>query len=516
MSQRFVGRGEELAFLEEKYFSDQAELIVIHGRRRIGKTELIHQFSKAKPHVHFQCEKSGSNMIMEEFQDLFEKSLKTTVETVEKLTIKSWHEFFREIQGEFKKIDRPSEEDTFKLGNKARQRRKAIDPEGDIWENVDVLLSGNKEGDQTSWIDDFSKKTADKFIIAMDEFPNLMDSDEKILHTFREIWDEVLSKVKVMLILCGSSKTAMDRTILSPDSPIFDRLTGRIFLEPLKIHQIEAFFPEYPFNDIVRVYGVCDGIPGYLEQFDPHLSVFDNIEKNVLNKTAYLFSEGALLLKNEFREYKNYFLILTTIAKGKETFNEITRGTGLDKGVVSKYLSYLQTLRFVEAKRPVTSKTDRTRNAKYCISDNFLKFWLRFTHIHRHEIEEFGSLDFNTIQHDFDQYMDPIFADACRDYIKEKYKPEFPHVGAWWDKKGKAISIIAVNEDQSGAILGECSWSEHAVGVDLYEKLEETWAIMSKDRPVKNITYYLFSKSGFTSDLIDFANEKEYLFLIST
>ena len=129
MGQQFVGRGIELAFLEEKYFSDQAELIVIHGRRRIGKTELIHQFSKEKPHVHFQCEKSGSAMILEEFQGLIEKSLNDN--SLGKLIISGWDELFRELQGRFEEIDNPQNDDTLFEGKKEKMDRKSVDPGGD-------------------------------------------------------------------------------------------------------------------------------------------------------------------------------------------------------------------------------------------------------------------------------------------------------------------------------------------------------------------------------------------------
>ena len=112
--------------------------------------------------------------------------------------------------------------------------------------------------------------------------------------------------------------------------------------------------------------------------------------------------------------------------------------------------------------------------------------------------------------------MDPIFGDACRDYIQEKYKSDFPQVGAWWNRKGKAISIVATNETHSGAILGECSWSERTVGINIFENLEKDREIINKDIPVQDVTYYIFSKSGFTPDLITIANEKEDLLLVST
>ena len=65
---QFVGRSSELAFLENKYSTEEAELIVVYGRRRVGKTELIHQFSSGRPHVYYQCEKADPEIALSDFQ----------------------------------------------------------------------------------------------------------------------------------------------------------------------------------------------------------------------------------------------------------------------------------------------------------------------------------------------------------------------------------------------------------------------------------------------------------------
>ncbi|MCK4615215.1 MAG: ATP-binding protein, partial [Thermoplasmata archaeon] len=317
MIQQFIGRTAELAFLEERYSSKKAEFIVIYGRRRIGKTELIHRFTSGKPHVYFQCEKSEMNVMLEEFQQRVAKSLGNDI--FGRLRISSWYELFEELVNRI-----PG------------------------WDGTQGEAGGEVRGGSGGEAPEQSQK----FIIVLDEFPYLAEVDNSITSVFQKIWNEILSRAQIMLILCGSSIGMMEKEVLSARSPLFGRRTGQIFLRALSPFEIGKFLPNYSFKDIAMVYGVCDGIPAYIEKFDPELSFDENLREKVLNKNEYLYAEGEFLLKSEFREYRKYFLILSIISRGKRSFNEIINTSGLDKGLVSKYLSNLQALHLIEVDHP--------------------------------------------------------------------------------------------------------------------------------------------------------------------
>ncbi len=462
MVQQFIGRTIEIDFLEQKYASDQAEFIVLYGRRRIGKTELIHHFTKEKPHLYFQCEKSDRITIMREFHERAAKTLAD--ETFTKIVISSWYELFEEFV-------------------------KRIEMVGNV-------------------------QTPEKYVIAIDEFPYLTESNKAIPSIFQKVWDEILSKAPVMLILCGSSIGMMERDVLSSKSPLFGRRTGQILLRPVKINEIQQFFPDYSFDDIIRIYSVCDGIPAYLEKFDPELSFIQNIEKIVLNKNEYLYAEGEFILKSEFREYRNYFLILSGISKGKRSFNEITNATNLDKGLVSKYLSHLQSIHLIEVDLPVTQRTNRSRKARYRIADNFMKFWFRFIHSNRHELEEYGFMRFEDIQEDFSQYMGRIFEEVCTWYVFTKWGKEYPLVGSWWNRKGEEIDIVALDHSFSNAILGECKWGDKKVGVDVFNELVRKQEILETETKLRSVLYVIISRGGFTKGLIELSKGRNDLILV--
>ena len=484
MLQQFVGREDELAFLNRKYDSQNAEFIVIYGRRRIGKTELIHQFTKDKPHLYYQCERMNSDIVLEEIKTRASAVLEDT--TLKKIQISTWYELFTEIVDRFRfSVNFAGE------GGKENITQPKKDGGG-----------GAIPGDQK------------KFIIAIDEFPYLAESEKGIPSIFQKVWDEVLSQSNIMLILCGSSMAMMEREVLSSKSPLFGRRTGQILLRSLDVQNIMGLFPSYSITDVIRVFALCDGIPAYLNKFDPDASFSENVEQIVLNKNEYLYAEGEFLLKSEFREYKNYFLILFALARGKRSFNDITTATHLDKGLVSKYLFHLQSLYIVGIDRPVTTRTSKSRTARYRISDNFLKFWFRFVYANRHEIEEYGSMRFEDIREDFSQYMGRVFEDVCHYTIFRKIGHDYPLVGSWWNRKGVEIDVVALDKRYSRAILGECKWSERKAGVSTFDDLVEKEKILQLDTSLNVVEYYLFSKSGFTEKLTHLAEERKDLTLI--
>jgi len=62
MITKFINRKDELGFLERKYKEKSAQLILIYGRRRVGKAELLKNFFREKEHVYFL----SSNMAINE------------------------------------------------------------------------------------------------------------------------------------------------------------------------------------------------------------------------------------------------------------------------------------------------------------------------------------------------------------------------------------------------------------------------------------------------------------------
>jgi len=172
--------------LEEKFRSKDPELIVIYGRRRIGKTELIARFVRGKPAVYFLADRRPERDLLEEFRGKMSQVLGD--ESFSKLEISGWLELFKEF------------------------------------------LKWWKGG---------------RVIIVIDEFPMLIEDDKAIPSVFQKIWDLELENSQVMLILLGSSISMMETEVLSYRSPLYGRRTGQWKLQPLRFHHLRGFFKEY-------------------------------------------------------------------------------------------------------------------------------------------------------------------------------------------------------------------------------------------------------------------------------
>ena len=220
-----------------------------------------------------------------------------------------------------------------------------------------------------------------KVVVVIDEFPYLIQSDKRVLGEFQYIVDEVVRASKLHLILVGSSVGMMEEYFLSQKSPLYGRRDGQIRLEPLdffnswKLLGVDA-------EEAVKIYGVTGGIPAYLILF----SRFEDVKRLAFSKQGFLYAEGDFLLSSELREPKVYKLILKAVAEGKTRFNEISTFTGLPRSNLFKYVEVLERLGFLRREKPITAPP-KTKNTRYKIADNYIRFYFRFVERYRDEVE---------------------------------------------------------------------------------------------------------------------------------
>jgi len=402
--QKFIDRERELEFLERTYSSSRAEFLVIYGRRRIGKTELLLHFARDKPHVYFLA------------------------------TEKPYRDNLRELQGLLAEF----------LGDRLFGRV--------AFEDIDELLMA------------FAERIRDeRVILIIDEFSLLVEHYRPVLSLLQKAWDLKLSKTKIMLILCGSSVSAMENEVLAYKSPLYGRRTGQWRLTEIPFFHIGEFLPDYTVEELVKVWGVTGGIPAYLLQFSPERSFDENVVEKVLSKGAFLYEEAEFLLREELREPANYFAILQAIASGRSRFGEIVNATGLDKSLVSKYLAVLQRLGIVEREVPVTATLkEASKRGLYSIADNYFAFWFRYVLPNKGYLEA-GLSDevWERSKGDFNTYMGSVFEKLIRnpEVFLRLTSFSFTKLGRWW-RKGEEIDIVALNETEKRSLLIEAKWKE--------------------------------------------------------
>ncbi|RLL90776.1 ATPase AAA, partial [Mesotoga sp. HF07.pep.5.2.highcov] len=257
----FVGRKRELAYLEERFERGKPELLILYGRRRVGKTELTKEFLRKKRGIYYLAEKLPENL---QLKKLSEKVI----------------EFFHE-------------DIITKFSN---------------WEMLFKYLASKH----------------DRYILVIDEFPYLIEREPYIISAFQKGWDEYLSNSNVFLVLTGSSVSLMENSVLSYKSPLYGRRTGQLLLNQFPFNEIGAFFEKkYEFDDLLKIWGTLGGVPFYLEQFDSDLDYYGNVMEKIYNQNEVLFAEAEFLLNEELREPRNYFAILRAISLGKRKLGEI-------------------------------------------------------------------------------------------------------------------------------------------------------------------------------------------------
>jgi AAA+ ATPase superfamily predicted ATPase len=447
----FINRKVELDQLSQLYGSDRAELFILYGRRRVGKTELLRAFSADKPHIFF---------------------IATLSSDAEQLAT-----FSRQVYG-FSHADIP-EGFTYPT-----------------WEGAFRALAEVPMGPRP--------------IIILDEFTYLISGNKAIPSILQKVWDEKLKDTHLMMVLCGSYIGMMETEVLGYRAPLYGRRTASNLLQPLDLPNAALFFPRYTPEDQFLTWAVVGGMPYYLRTFSQNQDVYANIRQHILDPhTGALFNEPQLLLMEELREPRNYFSILRAIAQGRTRLNEITQASGVGTvNSVARYLDILQQMRLITRRVPATEKQpEKSKKGLYQIDDHFLRFWFRYVHPNQSQFD-LGLKDAifeGRILPDMDHFAATAFETAAEGFVaylaqsgQLTFLPE--QVGAWWDRDAE-IDVLAVSHAEQTALVGECKWSKKALGTNILDELKSKAQVLMHKTEIKNVHYALFARAGFTPAL---------------
>ncbi len=452
MIQQFINRRDELAFLEKKYSSKKPELIVLYGRRRIGKTELVLKFSEKKQFIYFLADKRPDKENLNELKEKIGEFFKD--ELFKKASFKDW---------------------------------------------VDLLS-------------EFAKKANRRIILIIDEFPYLIEGNKAIPSLFQKAWDNHLSKKKIMLILLGSSISMMETEVLSYKSPLYGRRTGQWKVTPINVKYLRSFLPKYKTEDLIKVYSITDMIPLYLNKFQTEKPLTKNMIEQVFSKGSFLYEEAEFLLREELREPRNYFAILKSIAEGNHRIGLIVNNTGLEKSLVSKYIDTLCNIHILKKVKPVTESNFKARNTLYKFEDKYFEFWFKFVYPNKDYIEQgLGKELIRDIEKKFSQHVSIAFEDFCMKLIPSLSLPFKPSkIGKWWHKENE-IDLIALNENTKEILFGECKWKEKTNASKVIKELIEKSEKVKWHDDERKEYYAVFAKS-FKKKIKEYKGKRVFCF----
>ncbi|AWB26751.1 ATP-binding protein [Halococcoides cellulosivorans] len=450
----FVNRTEELDRLRDCFESDDAELVVVYGRRRLGKTRLVKQALREYDEtVFYQARQKTRTLQIEQF-------VETAAETVPGI-------------------------------ERIRQD----------WEPLIEYLA---EQDAIVVLDEFP------YLIEQDEsLPSVLQAlfDHEFAAssgTIVLVGSSISMMEEATLLgdspLYGRSSLKLDVRQLPFDAAV------------------EFLPEDATPDDSVRAWSVFGGVPYYLEELDPTASLGENIHHTALARHGSLHSEPEYVLRMELQEPTRYFSILEAIAGGATGRNDIAGATGIEYNQLSTYLDRLTRLRLIERRVPVTERPERSKRSQYRIRDPYFRFWFRFLYGSQDRYAEYGAGAYDRlIEPAMGDFVAPAFEELCCRALWTLYD-EYPvvNVGQWWYQDHE-IDVVGLT-DEGVLVAGECKYQSSPADFSALSSLErhvEELRWTPDGGGDRTCEYALFSRSGFSDSLRDAAADRSDLRLFS-
>lgn len=467
---KFYNRENEIkiinAIIEKSKKAGQ--LIVLQGKRRVGKTALALRAFRKQKFLYFFVGKKTEKELLGDFRE--------------------------EISG---KLNLPY------LGE---------------FKNLKQLLE---------FLFSYSKKN--RLIVVFDEFQNFKFINPSMFSELQKFWDLNKSKSKIAIFCIGSMFTLIKRIFTSSKEPLYNRANKIIELKPFNLQTQKIILKDFKLlsaKNFLIFYSLFNGMPKYFELLDDNdlagRDVRIIIKKLFCEEDAYLVKEGKNMLIEEFgRSYEKYFSILTAIALGKTTKNEIYNYTGININSLGAFLNNLENFyEIIERKTPVLEKKQASKLSLYKIKDEFLSFWFRYIYKKSYliEIKNWPAL-FNYIIKDLDNYLGLKFENLIKDYLIEQNNSknsifDFEQIGSFWKRPGadcdnKEIDIVAVNRDNKTALIGECKLGFNKIDQNLINHLIQKSELIKKLKKYEKI-YYIFTAECLPKEKKEFLTRNNF------
>lgn len=398
----FIDREEELNLLNKLWLRNKPEFVIIYGRRRIGKTRLIMEFVKGKPHIYFQCLPVSDEVNLKRLAVVASEALG-----------------LREIRNV-------------------------------TFGGLDTLLSY------------IAHAYKGRLVIVLDEFTYWARHSPKVVGELQSFIDHVLPRTKFVLVLCGSLVGVMYRSVMGYGAPLYGRRTASLKLGELAPWHIKHFLKIKDRADRLRVYALIGGMPFYLTYVAGSKSIGEVLEKLFGSKLSPIYDEPHTLFREEFRNPEVYYSIVAAIATGHTRLTDIANYTGIQRTHLPKYLRILTDLGLVKRVTPVIGKRG-WYEVKDPILRTWFK--LLEPNLSLVEAGLYDEL-ITRIKAGLDQEIAPkAFEDVVRTYVFREFLPALSKRGGKvkvgkYVHKGLEIDLVVMQPESRKAYVFEVKWSD--------------------------------------------------------
>jgi AAA+ ATPase superfamily predicted ATPase len=463
----FFNRTDELQALDARWGSRRGELVVVFGRRRVGKSRLITHWAQGHRHLYYEA------------------------------TAGSERDHLEDVGREIARL----------TGRRGQEEQAPTSWRAAFAAFEDLIGEGPT-------------------LIALDEFQFLARRDAEIGSLVNALVERHAEDPNLRMILAGSDVTFFEREVVGYAAVSYGRRTGALRVEPFGCTTIAPFLPGWSADDRIRAWAVFGGMPYYLDAIDPADDLAANIWRMILLPDGLLRHEPEFLLAQEsrIRERETYMSALRAIAAGHTRLGEIAQRIDRRPNDARSFLQTLEEMRLVRRRHPI-AKPGGAR-VFYAITDPFLRFWFRFVAPYESRLQSRESARSHlqeTVLPALEQFVSrDAFEEVCHAWTLA-HVPRAVEVGRWWGSKRIRTAeglrtrryeadVAAIDAEGAIVALGSCKWSVNPHDAAELDKLETVAEMLG----ATTAQLYFFDRTGFSPRLRQLARTRPDVHLVTS
>lgn len=339
---KLIGRERECEELKWALDSHRSELVVLYGRRRVGKTFLVRRFFNDTYCFHYVgAHNQKKAMQLQNFRE----SLVRYSSLNDIPTLQNWHDAFLQLE---------------KYLENCNEKRK---------------------------------------VVFFDEMPWMDTQGSDFVAELEYFWANwVQNRDDIVFIACGSATSWMKEKIEDNQGGLHNRITHRIYLRPFYLSECKAYLEDHGFEwddyQILQCYMLFGGVPYYLSLLRPYLSLPENVDALIFRRGGDLSNEFKELYNALFRSADRYIVIVKLLSTKRQGFlrGEIEKATGFSGGGLTKMLDNLERCDFIVSYGQYGNKS---RQTLYRLADFYTLFYLRYVENNQSRDEQYWQHHFS-------------------------------------------------------------------------------------------------------------------------
>ncbi len=439
----FVGREEQLNKIRKIMRKKGMGTILIYGRRRVGKSELIKEVlrNSEMKSIYYECKQVAE------------------------------------------------ESNTFSLGELLSEQFHLPQLGYTRIEGILEYL--------------FKMSITEEMIVVLDEYPYLRENVKGMDSILQSLIDKYRDEAKIKFVILGSYVGVM-KSLTEHSNPLYGRMDLVLDLKQMDYRESALFYPNFSDEDKVRIYSVFGGIPYFNRLIDDTVSVRDNVIELIASPGARLENEVSMYLNAEISKLVNANEVFETLAKGYSKYSDILSQSHVSSGpTLIDVLERLMKMEVVTKIAPINDPGNKKKMGYY-ICDNLSLFYYRYVFRYSSQMKIMNpEIFYNKYIHtDFEEKFVPRqFENICKQYLVEKNRkgeisPVFEKIGKYYyddpvNKKNGEFDIVT--EDENGYVFYEVKFRKDPISDSMIKKEIE----QVKATGFNCYKYVFISRSGF-------------------